>query len=146
ETHLWAISRSRFCPAPGRRFGAPRDRLQSPGVEKRCPLGWSAVFARGSVPDAVEPDLPRRNPSQEGTPSRAARADSEPRALGEGPAALARSGCHASRTPDQGAAQPACGETVRRERRAPICARRGKRRAPLSLLCLAPIGQSVGTR
>ena len=54
------------------------DRLQNPGVEKRRAIGRPAIFARGSLPDAVEPDLPRRNPSQEGTPSRATRADSGP--------------------------------------------------------------------
>ena len=59
-----------------RRFGAPRDSLQSPGIEKRLAVGRLAIFARGFVPDAVEPDLPGRNPSQEGTPSRAAPADS----------------------------------------------------------------------
>jgi site-specific DNA recombinase len=31
------------------------------------------------------------------------------------PATLVRSGCHASRTPDQDATEPPCGETVRRE-------------------------------
>ena len=86
------------------RFGARRGRLQNPGIEKRRAIGWPAIFARGSVPDAVEPDLPRRNPPQEGTPSRPTPANSEPRALGEGPATLARSCRHASRTPDQGAA------------------------------------------
>src|ERR1019366_1132465 len=96
--------------------------------------------------DAVESDLPGRNPSQEGTPSRATPANSEPRALGEGPATLLRSGGNASPTPDQSTAQPACRETVRRKRRAPICARCGKRRAPLSLLRLARIGQRVDRR
>ena len=72
-------------------------------------IGRPAILARGSLRAAVEPDLPGRNPPQEGTPSRATPADSEPRALGEGPAALARSSRHASRTPDQGASQPACG-------------------------------------
>ena len=96
--------------APEKRFKAPRDCLQSPGVEKRRPdLEAGNSRAELFMSCCRTPDLPRRDPPQEGTPSRAAPADSEPRALGEGPTALARSGRHASRTPNQGAAQPARG-------------------------------------
>ena len=80
---------------------ALRDRLQSPGIEKRRALGRPAVFARCSLRDAVEPDLPWRDSSQKGTPSRATPADSEPRAVGKSPATLVRSSRRASRTPDQ---------------------------------------------
>jgi DNA invertase Pin-like site-specific DNA recombinase len=38
ETHLRAISRTRFRQAPEKRFRMPRDCLQSPGVKKLCSL------------------------------------------------------------------------------------------------------------
>jgi hypothetical protein len=87
-----------------------REIVSKVRVSKSGVRSGGRQFSRGALLWApVDPDLPRRDPPQEGTPSRAAPANSESRAVGEGPTALARSGRHASRTSNQGAAQPARG-------------------------------------
>ena len=95
-----AISRTRFRQAPEKRFKTPRDCLQKSGCRKTaCDLEAGNSRAElfyellsnpiylGEIRHKKE-----RHPGQH-------QPMSEPRALGEGPTALARSGRHASRTP-----------------------------------------------
>ena len=87
-----------------------REIVSKVRVSKNGVRSGGRQFSRGALYEtAVEPDLPGRNPSQEGAPSGATRGDIKPRALGESPATLVRSGRHASRTPNQGATESSCG-------------------------------------
>ena len=71
-------------------LGWARNRFCGQSVEERQPPRRQAVLARSALPSALQPDLRRRDPPQAGTPSGTARSDSQPRAMGTGPAATAR--------------------------------------------------------
>ena len=112
ETHLRAISRTRFRPAPEKRFKTPLRLSPKSGCRKTACDLEAVEFLRGALYELLSGEIylgeichkkepPSRNSFQPMV--------SLPRAVGEVPTALARSGRHASRTPNQGPTQPAIG-------------------------------------
>ena len=89
------------------------DRFEDSRIEERHALGRQTLLSRRSLRIARKPDLHRRDPSQEGSSSRAAQIHSGSTNLGGGAEAPSRPNCARRHAEDQGCCERLGGQVVR---------------------------------